>query len=191
MEQRERDAEALRRRLYRPGASAADLAVYLRATEEERSADSPDEAAPAPAPVTSSMRPFAIGAAVVAAAALIGGVLLTSRPATPAATPVAAAPTAVATPAATPLPDGSFRVTFDQVEILDGGAIRHARGDATPEGTQLYRYVVAVGDTVPGIADRFGICPADVLDALPYGFDPGELPDGQGLELSRSESNEC
>jgi hypothetical protein len=186
MEREDRDAEALRRRLYRQGASPADLAEYLQVAEPPETPVSEDD--PAPPPTTGPpLRPFVIAGAVVAAAALLGAALLTSRPAAPAARPVAAAPTAVTTQE----PDGSWTITFSPAQILDSGPITHAEGTATQEGSQMYRYLVTTGDTVPGIADRFGICQADVTDALPYGADPAQLADGQGLELSRSESNEC
>jgi hypothetical protein len=183
------DAEALRRRLYRPDASTADLAVYLRATAEEEPAGTAQEPAAVAPPVRASLRPFVVGGSVVAAAALLGAVLLTSAPRTPA--PTSAPSLAAATPEQSEDSDGSWHVTFVQVDVLDGGRADHADGAARADGPDRYRYVVAPGDTVDAMADRFGLCTADVLDALPYGVDPGALPSGASLELSHSEKNTC
>ena len=187
MGQEPEDAEALRRRLYRPGASAADLATYLHVAEV-------DEPAVAAAVVTTvdpgpSIRPFVIGAACVAAAALLGGVLLSGGlSATPAAT---AAPTIAVTDDA----DGStWRTTFSadvtghfvQAVVLDSGERAHAHGTSVAEGPDRYRYTVASGDTVAAIARRFELCSTDVIVALPYGFSAADLPAGSTLELGHA-----
>jgi hypothetical protein len=178
------DAEALRQRLYRPGASAADLAGYLHATEEERvPADpgSPSSIAP-PGP---RLRPFVLGGLVVAAAALVGSVLMVGGPPAPAArTPQ---PTAGAAQQA----DGSWRVAFGDSIVFDGGERAHARGSSVAEGPEAVRYTLASGDTVVAIAKRFQLCPGDVLRALPYGFDPADLPAGESLELARDAATTC
>lgn len=185
MRREEPEAEALRRRLYRPGATDADLAGYLRATNEQ-----PVLSAAESRPIehaSTLIRPFVIGGAAVVAGASLVAVLLAGGPPTPAAPPTRAARTAATSQEA----DGSRTIRFPQNEIADGGAADHATGSAQRDGSQIIRYAVADGDTVTGIADRFGLCLADVMDALPYGVDPSQLPRGARLELSRSESNEC
>ena len=177
MEQDERDAETLRHRLYRPGASAADLAVYLRVAEAERPADAVAE--PAPVPPGPPLRPFVIGGAVVAAAALLGAVLLTSGPPTPPST----------VPATTATASGPVRSV--PTAAVDRGQREHAGGLALEDDLGTYRYAVVDGDTVSAIAARFGLCPADVLLALPYGFDPAKLPKGESLELFHTAGNTC
>jgi hypothetical protein len=192
MDAEERDAEGLRRRLYRPGASPADLADYLHVAAADRvtdtaGADTDTDTDTAPPPAGAPLRPFVIGGAVVAAAALLGAVLLTSGRSAPAATPtVAAAASAVPTQ-----PGNGSQVTFTVVDVLDGGEIDHARGAATQDGPEMYRYVVAPGDTASAVADRFGLCAADVIQVLPYGFDPGRLPAGATLELVHYDGDSC
>lgn len=179
------DQEALRRRLYRPGASAADLATYLHVAAAEAPAEVAAEAEPGPGP---SLRPFAVGASVVAGAALLGGLLLSGvlTPQTVAPTVLAATPA----PAATVDP-GSGQVEFVTATVLDGGRARHATGAAVPEGPDRYRYTIASGDTVQGIAARFGVCTGDVLVALPYGVDPARLQIDQTVELAKLTSTTC
>ena len=173
------DAEALRRRLYRPGASAADLASYLHVAEVDEPAEAEPSAAVEPGP---SIRPFVIGAVGVAAAALLGGVLLSGGLAVPAATPQM--PTVAVTS------DGTvtWNETFVQTAVLDGGERAHAHGTSVAEGPDRYRYTVASGDTVEAIARRFELCSTDVLVALPYGFSAADLPAGSTLELGRATS---
>ena len=187
MAQEERDAESLRRRLYAPGASASDLAGYLQATERSERAEQGPEPPPIAAPSGPPRRPFLIGGVLVVAAAVLGGVLLAGGRTGPASAPTTAPPVAVETAGA----NGSRHVTFVPFGVLDGGEARHATGSAVQEGPRMVRYTVATDDTVSGIADRFDLCAADVLDALPDGFDPARLPAGEMLELSRSESNGC
>jgi hypothetical protein len=190
MDAEERDAEGLRRRLYRPGASPADLADYLHVAAADRATDTDTDTASAeaaPPPAGTPLRAFVIGGAVVAAAALLGAVLLTSGRSAPAATPTVAA-AASAVPAQ---PGNGSQVTFTVVDVLDGGEIDHARGAATQDGPEMYRYVVASGDTAAAVADRFGLCAADVIQVLPYGFDPGRLPAGATLELVHYDGDSC
>lgn len=181
------DAEALRRRLYRPDASPTDVADYLSAAEAEPDAAS---SAPEPAEPRRSARPtpFVIGGVVVAAAALLGAVLLTSGPPTPtAAATTPAAPTVRTTQDS----DGSWTVTSGESVVLDGGERDHAHGSSVAEGPDRLRYTVSSDDTVAAIARRFQLCPADVLQALPYGFDAGSLPAGTTLELTRLGTTTC
>jgi hypothetical protein len=181
------DAEALRRRLYRPGASAADLACYLHATEEERAAAAPDAAPSATTAPQPWLRAFMIGGLVVAAAAVLGAAFLASGEPSPAATTTGAAPSAPGSQQA----DGSWQVAFGQSIVFDGGERAHARGSSVAEGPEAVRYTVAADDTVPAIASRFQLCPGDVLRALPYGFDPARLPPGETLQLSRDTATAC
>ena len=117
------DGEALRRRLYRPGAAEEDVAAYLAA------------AAPAPvvAPVATAppRRPMGRGCvltgaavlAVVAAAALIGRAASATavRPA-----PAPAEPARTAAPSPTPLPtasvDAATRAAFVRKVAVGGDA---------------------------------------------------------------------
>jgi hypothetical protein len=183
----EEDAEALRRRLYRPGASAADLAGYLHAAEQERATGDPDAAQPAIAPPAPWLRVLVLGGLVVAAAALLGAALLGSGPPSPVTTSAGATPTRVGAQE----PGGSRRVTSVPSIVFDGGERAHARGWSVAEGPEAVRYTVAWGDTVVAIASRFQLCPGDVLRALPYGFDPAKLPPGESLELSRDSATAC
>lgn len=178
------DPEALRRRLYRPGASAADLTGYLRATAEDPAAIDPDEAGAAPA-AGSPLRPFVIGGLVVVAAAVLGAALLSARPTSPA--PAVAAPTATTSQDA----DAAWRDASGGSVVLDGGERDHARGSSVAEGPEAVRYTVASGDTVGAIADRFQLCQGDVLRALPYGFDPARPAPGETLRLVRDAATAC
>jgi hypothetical protein len=191
------DAETLRRRLYRPGASAADLATYLHAAEAEGTVEAPvAPAAPEPSP---SLRPFVVGGACVAGAALIGALLLTGATGTPAAVPTTAAPssaTAIETQESdvtgwltvdptdsTTQSDGSWQISFSTSSVFDSGHRPGSEGTAVADGPDHYRYLIASGDTVSGIAARFALCRADVIQSLPYGFSDGALPAGGSLEL--------
>ncbi|MBW4040898.1 MAG: hypothetical protein HIU86_02050 [Acidobacteria bacterium] len=178
------DPESLRRRLYRPGASAADLAGYLRATERE--AD-PDPVPSAIAPSGPSLRKLVIGGFVVAAAALLGTVLLGGGPPTPTATTATSAPPTIGARAT----GGPGRIAAGQSIVFDGGERAHANGSSVAEGPEAVRYTLASDDSVAAIASRFQLCPGDVLRALPYGFDPARLPPGETLRLSRDPATSC
>ncbi|WP_375407650.1 LysM peptidoglycan-binding domain-containing protein [uncultured Amnibacterium sp.] len=52
-----------------------------------------------------------------------------------------------------------MQVTPNRAVLQDGGSRRFATGHATKEGDGHYRYVVARGDTLEGIATRFGVSP--------------------------------
>lgn len=187
MAQEPEDAEALRRRLYRPGASDADLSSYLQATTPEGPAGSAPPAEPERRP---PVRPFVVGAIAVGCAALLGGLLLSG-----ALTPSRAAPgVAAATPssaATASFQAGGNQVEFVTTTVLDGGSAPHARGAAVQEGPDRYRYTVAAGDTVDGVGGRFGVCAGDVLVALPYGTDPARLPADQTVEIAKLTSTTC
>lgn len=175
------DREALRRRLYRPDASATDVAAYRSATDAERSEDLHPQQEPLEAGPRGSVRLLVVGGACVAGAALIGGVLLAGAGGPPASAPTSAAavPSAVGTRQA----DGSWEIAFSPSAVLDGGRRSGAEGDAVADGPDRYRYAVADGDTVSGIAARFALCRADVIQSLPYGSGEGSLPAGGSLEL--------
>ena len=167
------EREALRQRLYRPGASAADLATYLDAAQPE----APEPVAPArtrSGPST-GRRLVAVGSAVVLAltGAVAVGVLARSPEVAPPAgrTPSAAAPT----------DDG--RIEAAAGAMRDEGARPQATGRAVREPPRGYLYTIARGDTVTGIAARFRLCAADVYGALPYGADTAELAPSQQLLL--------
>ena len=173
MESDAREREALRQRLYRPGASTTDLASYLDAAEPEREA-------PVPRPQVRAepsrgRRLVAVGSAVVLAltGAVVVGVLARSPGVTPTSGPTASAapPTDRAPTDGAPLP------------MLDEGTRPHATGRAVREPPHDYLYTIARGDTVTGIAQRFRLCPADIYGALPYGASTAELPPSQQLLL--------
>ena len=171
----EDDAEVLRRRLYRPGASTADLDSYLDATaaDDHPAAVAEVDGAPSPAP-----RWTFVLAALGVATVLAGGALAAG-----ASAPLDATPTSSAVAASSPVPgSGSGGVTVVSA-VLDTGRERQATGDAVAQGPDRYRYTVAQGDAAARIAHRFGLCTADVLSALPYGSDPAHLPAGQDLLL--------
>ena len=70
--------------------------------------------------------------------------------------------------------------------VVDEGRRPHATGPAEPAGAFSSDYTVAPGDTVRGIANRFGLCSADVLLALPNGVDASRLPPGRRILLLRA-----
>jgi hypothetical protein len=181
------DAEALRRRLYRPGASAADLACCLHATEEERADADADAAPSAVAPPRPWLRASVLGGSVVAAAAALGAALLAGGASSPVAAPTGGAPTTIGSQET----HGSWQVALGQSIVFDGGERAHARGASVAEGPEAVRYTVASDDTVAAIARRFQLCPGDVLRALPYGFDPARLPPDETLQLSRDAATAC
>jgi len=168
-----REKEALRQRLYRPGASTTDLASYLDAAEPERA----EPVAPLRVRPGSSVgrRLVGVGAAVVLAltGAVVVGVLARSPEVTATAgrTPSAAAPT-----------DGA-RSEAAAGTMLDEGTRPHATGRAVAEPPHRYLYTIARGDTVTGIATRFRLCAADIYGALPYGADTAHLVPSQQVLL--------
>ncbi|RIX30366.1 hypothetical protein [Amnibacterium setariae] len=186
------DDEDLRRRLYRPGASSEDLDAYLGVAAPAADPDpaagsgpgsgtSPDASAVAVPPRRGrgTFAAVAIGALAVvlgASALAVGRVASTAEP-TPSATPSAVAGFAGAPPAPDDVLGGPAPV--------DGGARAGARGTVATSGSSV-RYTTRRGDTAPAVATRFGLCAADVLAALPYGFDPARLPGGQVLVLQRT-----
>lgn len=174
MEQEGRDAEALRRRLYRPGASAEDLDSYLDAAEPLRTAthDSASRPARPAAGPRRRLRLVAAGSAV--AMVLAGAVAVGALARSPSTGPVASATRSTAS---------QRPVGRRASAILDGGSRPHATGRAEQEDPHGILYTVARGDTVLAIAERFGLCAADVYGALPYGADTARLPPEQRLLL--------
>jgi hypothetical protein len=189
------DDEDLRRRLYRPGASSADLDAYLDVAPDAAEPDPAAGSRPAPdatapdepghdAPQRPQRRRGAIAAVAIGALALVlgasalavGRVASTTEP-TPSATPSAV----VRFTAAPPAPDD----VLGGPAPADDGPRAGARGTAATSGSSV-RYTTRRGDTAPAVASRFGLCSADVLAALPYGFDPARLPGGQVLLLQRT-----
>lgn len=178
MERDPEDAEQLRRRLYRPGASPDDLASYLRAaegTDEPVGAHDPAN----PAVHRTPGRAVLIGSACVVLAAAaglaIGGFGAGPRP----------TPTTSPTVRVVAQGDGTWTVGTGDVPVLDGGDRAGARGTSVQEGPDMVRYTLDTGDRAGAVAARFGLCLGDVLVALPYGVDPGSLPAGATLELHR------
>jgi hypothetical protein len=171
----DQDAEALRRRLYTPGASPADLVAYLdRAGPEE---DPP----PAPA-VRRPRRGLPVGVVIAGAVlALAAGAVATGAAAARSASDVVPSASSVGWTAA-PRDPGDVMAA---PSVIDGGSRVHAAGTATTASRSGYVYATSRGDTAVAIAGRFGLCVADVLTALPYGFDPGRLPAGERLLLRR------
>ncbi|WP_375387338.1 hypothetical protein [uncultured Amnibacterium sp.] len=172
------DAEALRRRLYRDGASQDDVDSYLSVVGEP-SADR----APAPAPARRT--PWLPVAVVAAAGALVGGALLSGalEPAAPSAAPVS--PTAASSVRTVAIDPGTGQLV-PEPSVVDHGSRPAAAGTALRMGVESYLYTVAAGDTVHAIAQRFRLCDADVLISLPYGFDSGAIPPGKQLLLARA-----
>jgi hypothetical protein len=181
MAQEDQVAEALRRRLYEPSASQADLAAYL-----DRAGPEPEAELPVPAPERRPSRGFLrIGVAVAgsvlvlaAGAAAIG--VSASHPASQ-ATPTPSSSAAAAWAAAPRDPGDGVGVP----SVVDGGARTHAAGTVSVASDTAYGYTTARGDTASGIAQRFGLCDADVLAALPSGMDPTGIPAGRQLLLRR------
>jgi hypothetical protein len=173
MEPDAREREALRQRLYRPGASTTDLASYLDAAEPER--PEPEPPVTARAVPSAGRRLVTVGAAVVLAltGAVVVGVLARSPGVAPTAAPTASAARSTdRTPSdGAPLP------------MLDEGTRPHATGRAVREPPHDYLYTIARGDTVTAIAQRFRLCAADIYGALPYGASTERLPPSQQLLL--------
>ena len=189
MQDERREAEALRRRLYRPDSSPADLEAYQHVAAPEAPEDGPEDAAvdaQEPASSAPPARPRRRPALLRTAVAGVGVVLVASAVAV-GAVALRAAPHADPTPSAvrwTAAPRDPGDV-MNAPSVLDGGVRDHARGQAAAASGDGIVYTTAHGDTVPAIAGRFGLCSADVLTALPYGFDPARLPTGQHLLLQR------
>jgi hypothetical protein len=164
VQQQPDDAESLRRRLYRTGASAADLQSYLAtvgpADAEARvaGADAPQERpAPEAAPESSAGGPDPRGRrrrALVGLGAGAGVIVL--------------------------LAGGAFGV----------GRLGPAPAPSTPAPAVSSFFITDPsrdpGDTVGGIARRFEVCTADVVGALPYGAAPSALPAGQVILVRRA-----
>ena len=92
------EGEALRRRLYRPGAVDDDVAAYLAVTEREP-AQERDAPPPAPRPVRLPQWPTLVAVTVLAVLIGVSGILLqTSRAAPPAAAGPTPLPTHVVQP---------------------------------------------------------------------------------------------
>jgi hypothetical protein len=168
-----RDVEALRRRLYRPDASPEDVAAYAAVAEPE------PEAAEAPGEPTArrwERLPLVLGvvALLVAGGVVANGLLQ------------GAAPPSAAAPVRTVQLDPDDGLPARIVPVVDGGTRAGASGAAERVGTSGFLYTVARGDTVLGVARRFGLCTGDVLIALPYGADAGDLPAGQQITLVRA-----
>jgi hypothetical protein len=105
----------------------------------------------------------------------LGGLLLTARQLQPEPAPTPTAP--VVATAAPRAPDDSMVVL---ATVVDGGAQAHATGEAREVGPERYRYDVAAGDTVAGVAARFGLCGSEVVAGIPDGgrwpvVEPGEV----------------
>jgi hypothetical protein len=184
VEHEELDAEALRRRLYTPGASPADLVAYL-AQAAPRESTGPEEQESLPGPTAHRRRRglLPVGIAVVGAALVlaVGAVWTGAAGARSAAVPAPSSTPSSVGWAAAPRDPGDV---MDAPSVLDGGSREHARGHAATSG-DAYVYTTARGDGVTAIAGRFGLCLADVLTALPYGFDQAHVPAGQHLLLQR------
>jgi nucleoid-associated protein YgaU len=183
-----RESEALRRALYRPGASAEDVDSYLAVAVDAAPprAAGAGRAAPRSSDVGRRLLAAAAAAAVVAlvAGALASGAL---EAPVPSAAPIPATPTSsAARPAATITIDPGTGRIVPLPTVVDRGFRRSAMGTAVRMGVGQYLYTVAAGDTVSGIAQRFRLCDADVLVSLPYGFDAGAIPPGKQLLLSRA-----
>lgn len=203
MEPESPDAEAMRRRLYRPGASPADLATYLQVVGEPSTAVS---AGPGPVDGVeeqrgpsggSRRRLFVVGGiAAVVVVALIGGGFAAGD----FAPSRGAAPRPSATIASTSGPrigddaltggfqDGGARPTASGAAAYAGpmGSRLGGSGASAPAGRVRYLYTVAARDTVYGITTRFGLCAADVVAAAPYGFDWARPAPGTVLLLQRT-----
>ena len=174
MEQDGSDAEALRRRLYRPGASAEDLDSYLDAAGPLRAAT------PGPPGPRARSRPGRRRVhLVVVAAAIVVALPAAAAVGTLARTP-SSAPVAVTSPLPSAPPSTGRRASS---AVLDGGSRPNAAGRAERRTPHGYLYTVARGDTVIAIAERFRLCAADVYGALPYGADASALPPEQQLLL--------
>ena len=172
------DDEALRRRLYRPGASPADVDSYLDALGPAAPSEEVDApVADPPDGPRSRGRLLLVAAAVLLTVSTIGGVLAGG------ATAPSAAPTPSATSMAVDTRSGTMEVAVPIVE--DRGRQPEAAGVSSVAGPQRFIYTVAHGDTVSAIASRFDLCTGDVLVALPYGFDGSTLPAGNQLLLRR------
>jgi hypothetical protein len=198
VQQEPRDREALRRRLYEPGATPEDFAAYARAVgpdEPPRPATGAREAAEdgpgggEPPSEQTGVRAAArrrllptVAVVVGALAAVVVGTVLTSGVLLP-----HVAPTASTAPADTRSTTLATRDPGDSMvgrpALVDHGARPHATGDAVAFGPGIVRYTAADGDTVTGVARRFGLCRTDVLLALPYGFTRSDLEAGYVLEL--------
>lgn len=165
------DREALRRRLYGPDASPEDVAAY-EATAGPADVQAEPEGPGAEAARHGRGRGRTAAMAAIGVVLVLGGLLLGHR----LITGVVQAGTTAA----------SAAPTTTTSRIADQGAGPYAEGAATREGRVRVLYTVAAGDTIIGIAARFGLCTGDVLVALPYGFDPSDLPSGQSLQLQRS-----
>jgi hypothetical protein len=206
-----RDPEALRRRLYEPDASQEDFAAYERALRADgRAEPGPADHAPGPheqddpepdhhepdGPTGSDQEvaaapdaprrgrrilPVLSAVAGVLAAVLIGGAIATGALGPHLVAPPSTAPTDSRWTTLATRDPGDSIVSRPIVE--DRGGRAHAEGDAVVFGPGLLRYTAARGDTVTAVARRFGLCRADVLLALPYGFIGSTLPAGSVLQL--------
>jgi nucleoid-associated protein YgaU len=201
VQQQPDDAESLRRRLSRTGASAADLQSYLAtvgpADAEARvaGADAPQERpAPEAAPESSAGGPdprgrrrralVGLGAGAGVIVLLAGGAFGVGRlgPAPAPSTPAPAVSSFFITDPSRDPGDTLVRVGGAH----DRGTMRGAKGAAAAAGTGRYWYTMSGGDTVEGIARRFEVCTADVVGALPYGAAPSALPAGQVILVRKA-----
>lgn len=195
----------MRRRLYRPGASPADLATYLEVAGEPDAPDPPaagavagDPAEERSAPRRSSRRWLAVagGVAGLIVVALIGGELAAgdfepSRGAAPGPSATSTSTTGSRAGGGTlagGFEDGGARPTAAGTAAYAGpmGSRLSDSGASAPAGRVRYEYAVAAGDTVYGITTRFGLCAADVVAAAPYGFDWARPAPGTVLLLQRT-----
>lgn len=101
------------------------------------------------------------------------------------------------TPVATHSTSSGAPVAESLTPALDHGATANAEGSAITSSSGHYEYTVASGDTVVGIAARFGVCLADVFGSN-LGLAPNEadLQIGQKLRIARvegpdHEADEC
>ena len=193
----------MRRRLYRPGASSADLTAYLQVVDDPTESTPPEPGAVHGGRAEEQRRGsrgsrrwlfVPGGVAGVIVVALIGGALgigefAPSRGLLPRTSATSTTGPSTGAGALTgAFQDGGARPTASGTAGYAGpmGSRLSGSGASAPAGRVRYLYTVAAGDTVYGITTRFGLCSADVVAAAPYGFDWARPAPGTVLLLERT-----
>lgn len=131
--------------------------------------------------VVTRQRPLSVASAILAACLFLAGCSAPTPTPTPVGTSAAVSPNA-------PRTSSTASATPVAVHAEDSSSAKGAQGKAELIAPHEYRYVVAPGDTLWNIRQRFGVCNADIQPfdvAKPELGVIHELTEGETVRIKR------